>query len=136
MDDFNGEFADDREPQNAEKEIDKKISKLKIKIFLNKIKHFPALVLSFLKHNILGLFKLWGTIIFILIIYLLSITGGLSAVYYKLSIELENNKIESIKTIIELKQEQLKHSEKMVTCYKKQFWRIADSKEVKIGFCK
>jgi len=134
-------FPEDEEPvikqkQKVEKDLDRQMFFLKIKMFFLKLMHFPALLLDFLKNSLFSLTKLWGIVLFWIIILFLYLTDSYTTIYYKVLISLERSTIESIEKSIILKQQQLKNANLNISCYKNQFKRIADDKIVEVWFCK
>lgn len=131
-------FSESTENKNkrSEKDINKQIFILKIKSFLLKIKHFPALLKDFLKYTLVGLLKLWGIVLFLIIIAFLYFTDSYSSIYYKVHITIEKSKVDRIESSIAKQQLELKEAQENLSCYKNQFTRIANSQEVLIWYCK
>ena len=97
--------------QKSEKDINKEMFILKIKYFLLKIKHFPTLLKDFLKYTLVGLIKLWGIVLFLIIIVFLYFTDSYSSIYYKVYISLEKSKVDRLESSIARQQLELKEAQ-------------------------
>lgn len=130
-------FKESEKDQNrSNTKINKEIFILKIKQFLLKLNHFPALVKKFIIKTLFGLLRLWGIILVILIFLFLYFTDSYTTIYYKVKINFEKSNIEHLEKVISNKKLELIESEKDMNCYKNQFKRIANSQFVDINYCK
>ena len=134
--DFDEEVLSESTQKKSERDINKKIFILKIKSLLLRLKHFPTLLKDFLKYTLVGLIKLWGIVLFLIIIAFLYLTDSYSSIYYKVHITIEKSKVDRIEASIARQQLELKEAQENLSCYKNQFTRIANSQEVIIWYCK
>lgn len=134
-DDFDDE-AFFRAAEKDQARINRQLFFLKIKQILLKVQYFPALVKNFIKYTLIGLIKLWGVVLVLIILLFLYFSDSYSSIYYRVNITFEKNNNDYLREIIQKKQVELKESDKKLSCYKNQFTRIANSENVIIWYCK
>jgi hypothetical protein len=128
-DDFDDE-AFFRAAEKDQARINRQLFFLKIKQILLKVQYFPALVKNFIKYTLIGLIKLWGVVLVLIILLFLYFSDSYSSIYYRVNITFEKNNNDYLREIIQKKQVELKESDKKLSCYKNQFTRIANSENV------
>lgn len=133
------EFDDEAFFKAAEKDkarINRQLFFLKIKQLFLKIQYFPTLLKKFLKYSLVGLLQLWGIVLVIFIFIFLYVTDTYSSIYYKVKITVEKHNNENLAETLKIKQKEKIESDQRLKCYKNQFFRIANSEDVIIWYCK
>jgi len=68
----------------------------KIRDKFEDVKHFPALVWEYIYSLVFGSIKVWGSILLLIIMYILWSSNSFTAIYYSIKLSHESSKIERV----------------------------------------